>query len=94
MNHLLHASFDRFPTLVESRYDQAFLYLNSYCKKRSMVVLMTNVLDEVNAFQVQQYLGNLVGKHLPLGVLLRDHSVFEIAETVNPQGNSAKGCSP
>jgi hypothetical protein len=48
---------------------------------------MTNVLDEVNAFQVQQYLGNLVGKHLPLGVLLRDHSVFEIAETVNPQGN-------
>jgi uncharacterized protein (DUF58 family) len=85
MNHLLHASFDRFPTLVESRYDQAFLYLDSYCKKRSMVVLMTNILDEVNAFQVQQYLGNLVGKHLPLGVLLRDHSVFNLAETVNPK---------
>lgn len=87
MNHLLHASFDRFPSLVESRYDQAFLYLDRYCKKRSMVVLMTNILDEVNAFQVQQYLTNLVGKHLPLGVLLRDHSVFELAETVDPQGS-------
>lgn len=87
MNHLLHASFDRFPSLVESRYDQAFLYLNSYCKKRSMVVLMTNILDEVNAFQVQQYLGNLVGKHLPLGVFLRDHAVFNLADTPNPQGS-------
>ncbi len=29
MNRLLHASFDRFPRLVESRYDQAFVYLNS-----------------------------------------------------------------
>ena len=27
MNRLLHASFDRFPRLVESRYDEAFLYL-------------------------------------------------------------------
>ena len=29
MNRLLHASFDRFPRLVESRYDQAFLYLDA-----------------------------------------------------------------
>jgi uncharacterized protein (DUF58 family) len=88
MNHLLHASFDRFPKLVESRYDQAFLFLDSNCKKRSLVVLMTNVLDEVNAFQVQQYLGNLVGKHLPLGVLIRDHSVFAKADIENPQGTA------
>jgi uncharacterized protein (DUF58 family) len=27
MNQLLHASFDRFPELVESRYDDVFLYL-------------------------------------------------------------------
>src|SRR5436190_19028444 len=40
MNQLLHASFDRFPELVESRYDDAFLYLNSHCKKRSLVVLL------------------------------------------------------
>ncbi len=79
MNHLLHAAFDRFPQLVESRYDQAFLYLRSHCPKRALVVLMTNIIDEVNAHQVQQYLSSLSGRHLPLGVLLRDRSLFEAA---------------
>lgn len=86
MNHLLHASFNRFPELVESRYDQAFLHLATYCKKRSLVVLVSNLIDEVNSHQVEQYLGNLVGRHLPLGVLLRDHRLFEAAEHPHPSG--------
>ncbi len=80
MNRLLHASFDRFPRLVESRYDQAFVYLNSRCRKRSLVILMTNVIDEVNSNQVGQYLTRLVGRHLPLGVLMRDHAIFDAAQ--------------
>jgi uncharacterized protein (DUF58 family) len=80
MNQLLHASFNRFPELVESRYDDAFLYLNSHCKKRSLVVLVSNVIDEVNAHQIESYLRNLVGRHLPLGVLLRDHRLFDAAD--------------
>lgn len=80
MNRLLHAAFDRFPRLVESRYDEAFLYLAANHRKRSLVVLMTNVVDEVNGNQVERYLTTLVGKHLPLGVLLRDRRVFEAAE--------------
>jgi uncharacterized protein (DUF58 family) len=80
MNQLLHASFDRFPALVESRYDEAFLYLASHCKKRSLVVLVSNVIDEVNAHQIESYLGTLVGRHLPLGVLLRDHRLFDAAD--------------
>lgn len=84
MNRLLHASFDRFPRLVESRYDQAFLYLATHCRKRSLVVLISNLIDEVNANQVGQYLQSFVGKHLPLGVLLRDRGLFEAAEAVNP----------
>jgi uncharacterized protein (DUF58 family) len=79
-NQLLHAVFNRFPRLVESRYDEAFLYLNTHCKKRSLVVLVTNLIDEVNAFSVQSYLTNMVGRHLPLGVLLRDHHLFDAAE--------------
>ncbi len=84
MNQLLHASFDRFPRLVESRYDEAFLYLGSHCRKRSLVVLISNVIDEVNSNQLEQYLSTLVGRHLPIGVLLRDRALFEIAEQPNP----------
>lgn len=80
MNRLLHASFDRFPRLTESRYDQAFRYLAAHCRKRSLVVLMTNLVDEVNSNQVERYLTNLVGRHLPLGVLLRDRRLFDAVE--------------
>jgi uncharacterized protein (DUF58 family) len=86
MNRLLHASFDRFPRLVESRYDQAFLYLSSHCRKRSLVIFVTNVIDEVNAGQVSKYLANLAGKHLPLGIWLRDRRLFEMVEPPQPEG--------
>ncbi len=79
MNQLLHASFDRFPRLVESRYDEAFVYLNARCRKRSLVILMTNVIDEVNSNQVSRYLLSVVGRHLPLAVMLRDHAIFDAA---------------
>lgn len=88
MNRLLHAGFDRFPQLVESRYDQAFLYLASHCRKRSLVVLISNLIDEVNANQIGRYLKNFSGKHLPLGVLLRDHRLFDPAENPSPEGES------
>jgi uncharacterized protein (DUF58 family) len=88
MNRLLHASFDRFPRLVESRYDQAFLYLASHCRKRSLVVLVSNLIDEVNANQVGRYLKNFSGKHLPLGVLLRDHRLFDPADAMLPEGEA------
>jgi len=88
-NRLLHACFDRFPRRVESRYDKAFLYLNTKCRKRSLVVLVTNVIDEVNSNQIKQYLGSLSGGHLPLGVLLRDRRVFDYAEAPDPADDKA-----
>ncbi len=86
MNRLIQAGFDQFPRLVESRYDQAFLYLSSHCKRRSLVVLATNVIDEVNAGAIVDYLGNINGQHLPLGVLLRDREMFEAADS--PDGDT------
>ncbi|HYW78069.1 MAG TPA: DUF58 domain-containing protein [Thermoguttaceae bacterium] len=84
MNRLLHASFDRFPQLTESRYDLAFRYLASHCRKRSLLVLITNVIDEVNANQIERYLTNQVGRHLPLGVLLRDRQLFDAVDVEHP----------
>lgn len=80
MNRLLHASFDQFPRLVESRYDEAFLHLSNKCRKRSLVVLVTNVIDDVNAAQIESYLGNIARRHLPLCVLLRDPRLFAAAD--------------
>jgi uncharacterized protein (DUF58 family) len=84
MNRILHAGFNQFPRLVQSRFDQAFLYLSKHCRKRTLVVLVTNVIDQVNADQITNYMKNLVGYHLPLLVLLRDHRVFEAADNPSP----------
>jgi uncharacterized protein (DUF58 family) len=77
MSRLLHGFFNLFPEPVESRYDEAFAYLSSRCRKRSLVVLVTNVADQVNAKTIQNHLTNITGRHLPLGVFLRDHEIFD-----------------
>ncbi|MEM1226265.1 MAG: DUF58 domain-containing protein [Planctomycetota bacterium] len=80
MNRLLQAGFNQFPRMVESRYDQAFLYLSQCCNRRSMVALTTNIIDEVNAEVVADHLKNLTGTHLPLAVVLRDREMFDAAD--------------
>lgn len=91
INRLLHATFDQEATHVESRYDQAFLYLRNNCPKRSLVVTITNLIDEVNAQQIQKYLSVLTGRHLPLAVLLRDHAMFDAMEELEGQADFAEG---
>ena len=76
----MHAVHNVFPEYVESRYDRAFLQLEERCRKRSLVVVLTNVFDDVNAQIITEYLGNLTGRHLPLGVFLRDHDLFALAD--------------
>jgi len=83
MNRLLHATYDRFPSFVQSRFDSAFLHLSNHCRRRSMVVLITNVIDELSANQVTDYLANLSGRHLPILALLRDHRIFDYADYPN-----------
>ncbi len=80
MNRLLHAGFDRFPKLIQSNYSEAFLHFSKTCRKRSLVVLITSVIDDVSASQITGYLTSLRGRHLPLLCLMRDRSVFEYAD--------------
>lgn len=80
MNRLLHAGFDRFPSMSQTNFDEAFLYFSKNCRRRSMVVLITNVIDDVSAAQITGYLRTLQGRHLPVLALLRDRSVFDSAD--------------
>ena len=80
INHLLNATFNQKASYVESRFDDAFFYLQKNCPKRSLVVLITNVLDEVNANQILQFSSQLTGRHLPLCVFARDHDLFQMVD--------------
>ncbi|HBT78587.1 MAG TPA: DUF58 domain-containing protein [Planctomycetaceae bacterium] len=76
MNRLLHGVHDIFPESVETRFDDAFYYLGAHCRKRSLVALISNVNDPVNTERIRRHLTRLVGKHLPMGVFLRDSALF------------------
>ena len=85
MNRLLHASYNQFPEMVESRYDEAFLHMGSHVRKRALVVLITNIVDDVSANQVRRHLSAISGRHLPLAALLRDHALFDAVDSVEEQ---------
>jgi uncharacterized protein (DUF58 family) len=87
MNRILHGLFDRFPNMKQPNYDDAFLSFSKRCRKRTMVILITSVSDEITASQVTGYLSNLAGRHLPVLVLLRDHRIFDAAD--NPAMDQA-----
>ena len=86
INRIIHSVHNLFPELVEPRIDQAFVELEKRCRKRSLVVLVSNLFDDVNARIIGDHLGNLVGKHLPLGVFLRDQDIFKLADNAPESG--------
>jgi uncharacterized protein (DUF58 family) len=95
IERLVHSVHNVFPELVEPRYDRAFVELEKRCRKRSLVVLVTNLFDAVNAQIVAEHLSILVGRHLPLLVLLRDHDLFALADAALDAGSSSSsGSSP
>jgi uncharacterized protein (DUF58 family) len=86
IGRLVHAVHNVFPEHVETRYDRAFVELEQRCRKRSLLVLLSNLFDDVNAQIVSEYLGNLTGRHLPLGVFLRDYDLFALADGSHDSG--------
>ncbi len=82
LNRLVHALHDVEPEFVESQFDTACLHLQQHCRKRTLVILITNVLDDRQADQVRAHFSNMVGQHLPLVVFLRDWELFRPLEGI------------
>lgn len=78
MQRLVHALHDLHAERVESRHEEAFLHLAAHERKRSLVVALTHVLDGVNADHLERHLRRLVGRHLPLAVLLQDRDLHDL----------------
>lgn len=74
---IVHALHDLHAERVESRHEDAFLHLERHERKRALVVVLTHVLDEVNADHLERHCQRIVGRHLPLTVLLQDHGLHD-----------------
>lgn len=69
---ILDATVSLTPKLVEPQYEKALLLFKSKVKKRSLVVLFTDLLDEVASENLLTSLALLRPTHLPLCVAVRD----------------------
>jgi uncharacterized protein (DUF58 family) len=75
-----HAMYDVHANLVETDFEGAFAELSKRLRKRALVVLFTQVIDDVSAQAVLRQVRSLRPRHLPLCVLFRDPDLDRLAE--------------
>src|SRR5262245_794390 len=75
-----HATYDLHANLVETDFEGAFAELSKRLRKRALVVLFTQVIDDVSAQAVLRQVRSLRPRHLPVCVLFRDPDLDRLAE--------------
>ncbi len=69
---ILEATASLHPRLVEPQYEQAFLWLRFQLRRRSLIVIFTDLLDEVASENLLDAVGLLKPRHLPLCIAIRE----------------------
>jgi uncharacterized protein (DUF58 family) len=68
-------------TMVEPNYPAAFTYLAKQVRKRSLLVLFTDIIDPLASAALVSQLGRAAERHLPLAVAIRNPDLEAVAET-------------
>ena len=77
---IIQASYALHPALVESDPERGCSLLNLRVRRRTLVVLFTQVIDERGASELLRVTRGLASRHLPLIVLFRDVEVRALLE--------------
>ena len=77
---IIQAGYDLHPDLVETDYAAAFEHVGLRVRKRSLVVLFTQVVDDVAAAELLRLMRGVMPRHLPLMVILRDVEIDAMVE--------------
>lgn len=78
-HRLVAACFDQHPGLVETDFEQTFARLGRRLRKRSLVAVFTQIVDEVSADALLASVQSMHPRHLPLCVLFRDAELDALA---------------
>jgi uncharacterized protein (DUF58 family) len=81
---LVQTCYDVYPRLVESNYDEAFAQVALRLRRRTLLVLFTQVVDDNAARALGRQVRRIARRHLPLVVLLRDTDLEAMAEGTLP----------
>lgn len=79
---MAEALFDVEPRLCESDYEAAFAHVNTHARKRSLLILFTNLVDQETSSLVSACLRGAAWRHVPLCVAVGDRETREVAQSV------------
>jgi uncharacterized protein (DUF58 family) len=88
MQRLIHASYDKFALDQPSDFRAALGYLNGKWRRRSLLILISQAIDDLTFADLKKYFAPLLNRHLPLLVLLRDRDIEDMA-AAQPSSNAA-----
>lgn len=74
----LEALHDVEPEMIEPSYARAFEYISANAKRRSLVVVLTDLVDEEGSRELLTSLKLLRPRHLPLVVTIADRDLKEV----------------
>lgn len=81
VNAIARAAYDLQPRFEEPDYETIFADLRAQSRKRSLVVLFTDIFDPVTSKAVLAGLGSLVPRHLAMCVLMNDGAIERALDT-------------
>ncbi|MBI3950443.1 MAG: DUF58 domain-containing protein [Acidobacteria bacterium] len=87
LNTLLEALYNVEAELIEPNYARAFQYFTTRNKKRSLVVILTDVIDRESSGEMLTYTALLTSRHLPLIVTTSDMDLRALVQQ-NPTKTS------
>ncbi|MBK8313681.1 MAG: DUF58 domain-containing protein [Acidobacteria bacterium] len=75
LNAMSEALYNVKPQMIEPAYSRAFQYLSQNCKKRSLVIILTDLVDRDASAELLAYTAALMPRHLPLIVTIGDNDL-------------------
>ncbi len=75
---VMEALYSIEPELIEPSYTRAFQYIAANCKRRALVVVLTDLVDEEGSRELLASLRLLRPRHLPLVVCIADRDLRAI----------------
>jgi uncharacterized protein (DUF58 family) len=79
INAMLEALYNVKAQMVEPSYARAFQYFARHCKRRSLVVILTDLIDREASAELLAHTATLLPRHLPLIVTIADKDLRALA---------------
>ena len=78
INRLMESLYSIEPEMIEPSYKRAFNFFSANCHRRSLVVILTDLVDREASADLLAHASQLIPRHLPLIVTIGDTDLREL----------------